>query len=388
MRYVIERIQPRVMHILPNFENGGLQKLIIDLIDHASDVEMTAVAVMSGGDCQRHFEARCPTVVIGNLNNDAFSNKFWFRPTPIIRLAHKIRQIQPNIVQTHTFSAAVVGRSAAKLAGVPVIIDTLHNTYDWKRSMDLYSDRLLAQFTDRIVCVSQSVRNYAVAQNPAIPASKYQVIYNGIDTKRYHPRSNREEILTRFGIGSETLVVGSVSRLVKQKRITDLIAAASDVVRHFPDVHFLVVGDGPAAEGLIRNVRDRGLEESVTFTGAIQDTENIYPACNVFTQLAEREGFGLSMAEAMASGTAVVAANTGAIAEIVQHDRNGLLYKVGDIQGLANNICTLLSSAERRMALGKQAIQDIESNFNIASVSPKYSELWSELLWETKIFDR
>jgi glycosyltransferase involved in cell wall biosynthesis len=300
-----------------------------------------------------------------------------------MQLASAIRDIQPNIVQTHTFPAAVVGRAAAKLAGVPVIIDTLHNTYSWKQPKDLRIDGFLSRFTDRIVCVSQSVRDYAVDQNPRIPSDKYEVIYNGVDTKRYRPRDNREETLKRFGVDPGKLIVGSISRLVGQKRVADLIAAAPDILQQFPNAHFLIVGEGPTATRLIKGVHDQKLEESFTFTGNVQDSENVHSACDVFAQLAEREGFGLAMAEAMASGSAVVAAKTGAIPEIVQHGRNGLLHEVGDIKALTDNICTLLGDAGMRDALGTQAVQDIEENFNLETVPQKYRRLWYGLLSAT-----
>ena len=102
----------------------------------------------------------------------------------------------------------------------------------------------------------------------------------------------------------------------------------------------------------------------------------------MFAQTAEREGFGLSLAEAMASGTSSVAVNTGAIPELVQQDRNGLLYDVGDVATLANSICSLLDDPARRSRLGEQAALDINTNFNINAVPQRYRELWGRLLLE------
>jgi glycosyltransferase involved in cell wall biosynthesis len=372
----------RVMHVLASFESGGIQKSLIDLIDRLPNVDMSVAAVVAGGDYQAQFKARCRTILFCHRGTGDIGSYQWFHPARIINLAHEMRDIQPSIVQTHTFSAAVVGRAAAKLSGVPVIIDTLHNTYYWKGAQELRIDRWLARFTDCIVCVSQSVRDYAIIQNPNIASSKYRIVYNGIDTRRYRPRENSEKLRTRFGIRQGELVVGSVSRLVEQKRICDLIAAAHGVLQRFPHVRFLVVGDGPTAGQLITDVHSRGLESHFIFTGRLHDAENVYPACDVFTQLAEREGFGLSMTEAMASGTAVVAASVGAIPEIVQHGRNGLLYRARDIQGLTDSICALLDDVDLRSALGRQAASDIEARFNIEAVPPQYYVLWDRLLSE------
>jgi glycosyltransferase involved in cell wall biosynthesis len=373
-------MEPRVMHILPSLENGGLQRSILDLIDNVPDVEMSVAAINSGGDYQSDFELRCPTTVLSDEPDDPHRNYLWFKPGPILRLADTMREVRPNIVQTHTFAAATVGRAAAKLAGVPAIVDTLHNTYTWKDAHSLRIDRFLGRVTDRIVCVSKAVKDYAIEQNPRIPADKYHVIYNGVDTDRFHPRDNREQTLARYGISPEEVVVGSVSRLVSQKRVLDLVAAAPLVLDQFPRARFLVAGDGPMAAKLADTVRENGLERSFTFTGTVRDTENIYPAIDVFAQTAGREGFGLSTAEAMASGTAVVAANTGAIPELVQHNKNGLLYGVGDVSALAENVNLLLGDEQRRAQLGRQAMHDIASKFNITAVPENYRAFWYDLL--------
>jgi glycosyltransferase involved in cell wall biosynthesis len=373
-------LTPRVMHIVPSLESGGLQRSILDLIDNVPDVEMSVAAINAGGALQSDFELRCPTIVLGDEQEDPHRNYLWFKPGPILELADGIRGLQPNIVQTHTFAAATVGRTAAKLAGIPVIIDTLHNTYSWKDKHSLRIDRFLGRFTDRIVCVSNAVKDYAIEQNPRIPADKYHVIYNGVDTSRFHPRANREQILERFGISPEQLVVGSISRLAPQKRVSDLIAASKEVLTHHPQAHFLVAGDGPMAGKLIDEVRSGDLEQSFTFTGNVRDTENLYPAIDVFTQTAEREGFGLSTAEAMASGTAVVAANTGAIPELIKHGETGLLYEVGDVSGLAESITTLLNDKQRRVRLGHNAIEIINNQFNITAVPENYRTLWRQLI--------
>jgi glycosyltransferase involved in cell wall biosynthesis len=372
--------EPRVMHILPSLENGGVQKATLDLVTDMPDIDMAIVGINAGGEYQEYFEKHCPTFVMAHEDGDLYRRYGWFKPGPVLRLANVIKDFEPNIVQTHTFGAASLGRAAAKLTGVPVIVDTLHSVYTWKDRSALRIDGILGKWTDRIVCVSSTVQEYAIQQNPRIPANKYEVIPNGVDVGRYHPRSNREDTLARFGVSSEKLVIGSVSRLVQMKRTRDLVAAAPKILRKYPNTHFLIVGDGPAAIGLTNRVEELDLQESFTFTGTVADTENIYPALDVFAQTSEREGFGLSLAEAMACGTAVIASNTGAVPELVRPGHNGLLYEVGDVEALTKGICSLLADPKKRERFGVQANHDIESNFNLSAVPDKYRELWNRLL--------
>jgi len=382
MPYEKERSKKlRVMRVLPDLGNGGLQCATLDFLDHCPpNIEVSVAAVVNGGCHQKEFEARCATVIVGHEAGDPFRSYLWFDPARILRLAQAMRKLRPDVVQTHTFPAAVVGKSAAKIAGVPVIVDVLHNTYTWKQQKDLRIDRWLSRITDRIVCSSYAVRDFAIEQNPDIPASKYEVIYDGVDTTRYYPRREREETLRRFNIDPKKRVIGSVSRLVKQKRVTDLISAAPDILRQFPHAHFLVAGEGPVLNQLIEQAHKAELENFFTFTGLVRDTENIYAAFDVFAQTAEREGFGLSMSEAMASGIAVVAARAGAVPEIVQDMHNGLLYEPGDVSALATGICALLKDDGVRKRLGAQAAKDIPSKFSFEVVPGQYEELWNRLL--------
>lgn len=382
MRY--ETTTPRVMHVLPSLENGGLQKTTLDLVTSMPDIDMAVAGINAGGEYQEYFEKHCPTFVMAHEDGDPYRRYTWFKPGPVWRLANVMKNFQPNIVQTHTFGAASLGRAAAKLAGVPVIIDTLHSVYTWKDQSALRIDGFLGRWTERIVCVSSTAMDYAIEQNPRIPADKYEVIPNGVDTERYYPRNNREDILERFGISPDQLVVGSVSRLVHMKRTRDLIATAPKVLEAYPNTHFLIVGDGPAAADLTEQVERLDLRDSFTFTGSVADTENIYPALDVFAQTSEREGFGLSLAEAMASGTAVIASNTGAVPELVRPDDNGLLYEVGDVEALTQGIYSLLIDSDKRQRFGMQASHDIKANFSLEAVPEKYRKLWSSLLLDKR----
>lgn len=376
----VENEELRVMHVLPNLEVGGTQRVVLDLIDNQPDIAVATAAVTTGGEYQSEFEQRCETTVLADERDDPHRSYLWFKPGSILKLTKTIQEHRANVVQTHTYPAAIVGRTAAKLTGVPVVLDTLHNTYNWKRPRDLRIDRFLARWTDRIVCVSDAVKDYAVEQNPGIAPDKYTVIHNGIDMSRYHSRGNRNETRARYGISPDDLVVGAVGRLVKQKRARDLIGAAPTIVRRFPNARFLVVGDGPLASQLAMEAESGGVGDSFIFTGTVRDTENIYPACDVFAQLADREGFGLTMVEALASGTAVVAARSAPVPEIVEHGRNGIIFEAGDVEALETHISALFSAPDLRAKLGQKAMQDVRQKFDIAVTARKYRALYSELL--------
>lgn len=371
----------RMMHVLPNFEVGGTQKIALDLADSLPEIETSFAAVYAGGAWENEFRSRGSTTILRNEDGNPHRSYSWFNPRLIGKLANAMWQNSPDIVQTHTFPAATVGRAAAKLSGTPVIIDTLHNTYSWKESSDLRIDRFLARWTDCIACDSGGVLDYALRQNPKIQANKYRRMYLGIDTDRYKHRDNSLETRLRFDLLPEHFVVGAMGRLVHQKRMIDLIQAAPKVIDRVSNARFLIVGEGPLGEHLSEEVRRLGIEHAVRFAGTVNDNENIYPACDIFAQLADREGFGLSMVEAMASRTPLIAAaGEGSVKEITQHDKNALVYEVGDVDKLAEHILALHANPKHRMALALCAEQDARSRFDLKTSSLNHKALYKELL--------
>lgn len=370
----------RMMHVLVNLEVGGAQKVALDLIDTLPNTTSAVAAVVAGGDYQSEFRQRGPTIVLGNDYGDPHRSYMWFWPPTIRRLVGAMRDFQPDVVQTHHYPAGIVGRTAARIAGVPVIIDTAHNTYYWKESRDLRIEAFLSRWTNCIVCVSAAVRDFAIRQNPRIPPDKFRLIYNGVDTTRYRFRGNGLAVRQRFELGPNDLVVGFVGRLVPQKKLEDLIDAAEAVVRRFSQARFLVIGEGPLGGRLEQEARRRGLANFFRFAGTVQDTENVYQTFDVLTQLASREGFGLSMAEAMASRVPVVAANARPIPEIVRHGCNGLIFEIGDLVGLVDAICTLLADASLRQKMGLQAERDMHRQFPLSATATNYYKLYCELL--------
>ena len=370
----------RAMHVLIDLEIGGTQYLALNLARHFTEVKTHVAGVTGSGPLIREFEACCPTYIINKEKRLHHKSFLWFKPIVIGRLAWLMQKHKIEIVQTHLYPAAIIGRAAAIIARVPVIIDTLHNLYTWKGPKDLFIDRHLSRWTDLIMCDSDAIRFFTERQNPRINPRKFRTIYLGVDLVRFKPDPPNWNLAAQFGLSSSDLIVANVSRFVPQKRVGDLIQASPAILKVFPSVKFLVIGDGPQKDELQNQARIIGVENAFRFVGFRTDTERILPFCHIFTQLASREGFGLAMVEAMACGVPVIAALSAPIPEIVTNRVNGLTIEIGDIEELSSAICLLLANPSLRQTLSRNALEMVHQRFDIQRTANELEQLYQKLL--------
>jgi glycosyltransferase involved in cell wall biosynthesis len=224
---------------------------------------------------------------------------------------------------------------------------------------------------DRIVAASHFIRGLAVSLGA--PAERVEVIYLGIDTSRFGP-PKEESLREKMGIPADVPVIGSLGRLVPEKRVEDLLMAAPRVIGE-TDVHFIIGGDGPHRhylEGLADNL---GVT-NISFLGEVRDAARFHRLCDVFVLASVREGLSTALQEAMATGCVPVAVNGFGCPEIVREGENGYLFEPGDVGGLTGKILQAASNLD----LGRRARETIEQGFDTGKNAKRYAELYHELL--------
>ncbi len=223
-----------------------------------------------------------------------------------------------------------------------------------------------------IIAVSQAVAAQLRLDNVA-PEEKIRVVLNGIDTERF--RQTRENFdrggfLKRWSLPDNGLLVGTVGELTPLKGQAEFLKAAVQVGQEFPNAYFIVAGtdnspeqtNGAVLQELISRLK---LTDRVRVVPWLDDIAELYCALDVFVSASHTESFGLAIAEAMASGTAVVATSTGGAREVIHPGETGLLVPIGDADELADTVIELLGDADRRARLGKVAQQDMAARFGL-----------------------
>lgn len=284
----------------------------------------------------------------------------------LVRLYRLIRKHRFEVVHVHTPVASLVGRLAAGLAGVPLILYTAHGFYFHEhmnpraRFLHVHVERLFGRWTDFLFTQSAEDAVTAVTER-IMPAAKVEAIGNGVVISEFAnvPTLAVERWRDRLKLPRDAIVIGTVGRVVQEKGYREFFQAASQVAASQPAVVFLVVGDvvkgdrDPFSAAIDETLAsDPNLRDSVRFAGFTEDVPPLIQLMDVFVLPSYREGMPRSIIEAMAAGKPVVATNIRGCREEVIEGVTGFLVPVRDAPALAQRIELLVKDLNLRRQQG------------------------------------
>jgi glycosyltransferase involved in cell wall biosynthesis len=290
-------------------------------------------------------------------------------PVALMRLVHVLSQEHVTILQTHGARANFYGRVAGWLAGVPVVVSTVHNSitdYEGSRLKRwIYSAvlRLTLSWVNRIICVSDAIRRDVVQDDPAA-AGLAETVHNGVDRLMFQKPVDRTKIRREFGLTDGPLLI-TVARLTEQKGHCDLIEALALLREQWPQLQCVCVGDGELRPPLEALAAARGLSSMCRFVGSRDDVMEFYAAADVVVLPSHSEGFPFVILEALAMGKPVIATGVNGVPEVIEHMKTGLLVEARDVTGLAGAIQSLLEHPERAEQLGNAGRAVVQAQFTV-----------------------
>ena len=267
-------------------------------------------------------------------------------------LAHtvkRLRALKPEIVHTHTAKAGAIGRTAARLAGAPVVVHTFHGHVfegyfsSKKAKAFVAAERALARATDAILAISEQQRHDLAFKYRIAPVEKIRVVPLGLELERFR-RIRREErgaLRQSLGVSAAAPLVVAVGRLVPIKRFDLLIEAFREVLTQVPDAHLAIAGDGAAEDRAALEACARELGGRVHFLGWRRDLEVIYADADVLALTSDNEGTPVTVIEALSSGLPVVATRVGGVEDVVRPEM-GSLVAPGDRGAIARALVSAL----------------------------------------------
>ncbi len=276
-----------------------------------------------------------------------------------------------DVVHTHASKAGIIGRIAARKAGVPFVVHTVHGQAfhpyqsSFKNWIYIAAERFAAKYCDRIYAVAQAMIDQCVAAGVA-PRDKYQVVYSGMDLQSFVHAERSPELRAKLGIPEDAPVVGMLARLFELKGHDCMIAAAPQIVAQVPKVRFLFIGDGILRESLQAEIARLGLAEHFVFAGLIppEQVPAYLAQVDILAHLSLREGLPRACVQALAAGKAVVAYPLDGTPEVVLNDETGLLGAPEDVEQIAANVVRLLQDRALRERLGKRGQQLVLERFD------------------------
>lgn len=296
-----------------------------------------------------------------------------------------IRQERPHIVHTHSSKAGILGRLAAWLARVPVIIHTPHGHVfygHFGRSASrvfLWVERFMDRFTDHMIALTEAEKADYIRLGVS-RAAKVTTIHSGVALERFMASGvDGKEKRTALGLSPEGLVVGTVGWLLPIKGPQYLIQAMPGVWENHPETTLVFVGKGELEEALREKAVKMGASDRVRFPGWRDDIPEIMHALDVFVLPSLNEGMGRVLVEAMAAGKPVVASWVGGILDLVRDGDNGFLVSPGDVKGLSRALNTLLGDRELRRRMGQRG-RALVGDFSVEGMVEKIDTVYAALL--------
>jgi glycosyltransferase involved in cell wall biosynthesis len=310
------------------------------------------------------------------------------------RLYRLMRRRRFTIVHTHTPKPGLLGQIAARLAGVPVVVNTVHGFYfhpgmpRWARLFHVTLEKIAARCSDLVLSQNEEDVETAIRERIVEPG-RIRHLGNGIDLRRFDPQrlGERAGLHTRaaLGIAAEAPVVGFVGRMVAEKGVRDLMEAFRLVRERLPESRLLLVGgsDPEKTDGVgVETARELGVAAACVFTGVRQDTPELYAAMDVLALPSYREGFPRAPLEAAAMGVPCVVTDVRGCRQAVAGGRTGLLVAPGDVVALAGALLALLLDRELARRLGREgrrrALREFDERRVFATVLSHYERLLRE----------
>ena len=311
-----------------------------------------------------------------------------------LELRSLFRREAYDLVHTHSSKTGILGRLAARAAGVPAIV---HHVRGF--SFHEFSSRptrlgggvlegFAARVSDRVIFVNEEERVWSEKYR-VVPKGRASTIRNGADLRRFSP-DERERLRgparAEFGIAPDQVAIAFIGRLWEQKNPTILIPTLLEILRGFPalDPVLLVAGDGPLRESVEQAVNDRGVSARVRFLGWRQDVPSVISAADVVYLPSLWEGLPRTLIEAACLGVPAVASDVKGNREVVAQDETGVLVVPNDVPGSAQALGDLLTEPERLAEFGSAAALRGRRLYNTRDTARRIESIYQDLLPERK----
>lgn len=377
----------RVLQVITRLIVGGAQELAMftaALLDPARYEASMLSGPQTGPEGEIISEVRArgiPLTILPDLVREVHPVKDLLA---LAKLTRFIRRGRYHVVHTHSSKAGVLGRLAARWAGVPVVVHTVHGWgfHDGQhpawRAFYIALEKLADRCCDRLIVVSRLNAEKGLAAGISRP-EKYVIIHASVDVDRYaHPQIEPAAMRATLGIPADAPVVGTVGRLSPQKAPLDWMQAAAVVAQEIPTARFVYVGDGPLRPQVEALVAELGLTDRVFLTGLRRDVPDLLGILDVFALSSRWEGLPLVIPQAMAAGVPVVCTRVDGTEEAIADGVTGLLVPPARPAALGEAIVSLLRDPARRQSLaaaGRRRAEDFGLQKMVADVAALYQEL-------------
>jgi len=370
-------VTAHIVHIVHRFDTGGMENGMVNLFNTLPPgrYRHTVIALTDFSDFRHRITAQ--RVDFYALNRPPGHGMGW-----TLRLWKLLRKLKPDLIHTRNL-AALEAQFVATAAGFRATVHGEHG----RDVFDLYGKnwkynllrRAARPFVSNYIAVSRDLESW-LRTVIGVPPRKLHQIYNGVDSRKFHPRTGPRPEFAH----PESIVFGSVGRMAEVKDYPLLTRAFIQLMRQQPEraarARLAIVGDGPTREVCLDLLQGAGLAHLAWLPGARDDIADIMQALDVFVLPSKNEGISNTILEAFASGLPVIATEVGGNVELVEDGVNGLLVQPGDLAGMVQALLFYLDTPARIAEHGHTARRQAEQRFSIPAMAEAYAAVYDKTL--------
>ncbi len=365
----------RVLHLISSAGFYGAENALVSLAAASQKAGACRPVVGVLRDARNPHQEAADQARQRGLEAEVFACSGRLDPRTIRAIRRKAQEMRVDLMHSHGYKSNFYAYLAARPVGIPVLA-TCHTGTDrpeMTAALRLYDwlDRGILRRVNQVVAVSPAIAE--VLRQRGIPAERIAVVPNGVDVERF--RNARPALALPEGAKA----VGMVGRLTAHKGPDCFLEAASIVAVRIPEARFVLVGDGPERSRLERAAAQSGFGDRIVFTGVRHDMPAVYASLSVFALPSYSEGLPMSVLEAMAAGVPVIASRVGAIPQLIESERDGLLVHPGAPAKLAEAIVRVLEHPAWAQELSRSAQQRVMREYSSESMARRYQPLYESL---------
>ena len=382
----------KIAHVITGIGGGAGENTLFTI--EGLDKEKYHINLVMGKELKEDISRRIRNKRINFFQIQPFKSRYHFLCDTILllKLIILFRKGHYDIVHTHMTKPGILGRLAARIAGVPIIIHGLHaNALEVSDSkfiniVKIFLEKKISKFTDAYISVSEIVSQkyleYGIGKK-----AKYFTIRSGMELNKFtNARKNidiRQEC-QEFGINGEDFVIGNVGRLVLSKGHHFLFQAIKRIleIRKNQPIKLLIIGEGKDKEKLSKYAKELNLEKNVIFTGYREDVEKLMALMDIFVLTSLREGLPRVLVQAAAVGIPAIAFNIDGVSEIIKDNYNGFLVIPRNVEQLTNKIIKYMDNKELILLHGQKGREFVQGKWSIDSMVKKTNQIYHDLIEE------
>jgi glycosyltransferase involved in cell wall biosynthesis len=381
----------RVVHVITRLIIGGAQENTIASVQGLAQIPGVNIQLLSGpttgpeGSLESEFLATPERLVVfPDLVRPVHP---WKDLSALLRLTRWLRHAAPDIVHTHSGKAGVVGRLAARRAGVNCVVHTIHGpsfgNFQGPSANFIFrnAERLAGRLTTHFIAVAQAMAEQYLAAGIGQPG-QYTRIFSGFPLAPFLSATNDLALRQQLGLREKDVVIGKIARLFKLKGHEDLLAIAPDLIKKHPAIKLLLVGDGAWRARFEQMTADLGLKNQVVFAGLVPPAEvpRYLGLMDILVHLSRREGLPRALPQAMAAGRPIVAYDCDGAREVCLDHQTGFLVAPGDQSGLQDRLLRLAKDPALRQQLGTSGRALARTEFSVDKMVESIYKVYKKLL--------